>query len=305
MSGLAAQHDFLMALLFDETLRDRFAFDRAGVLAEAGLTGADAALFLQVDQRGLELDADSRRDYLMSALCRPYPIAASALGAMPGGARRLSGFLASPAVRGSLSERTRAFGDFLLETLQENPTEAPDEVLQLIHGFLELERARAGTAAALRQSVEEGREPPRAVSHSNNAIKRGKLVLPPFCLAAELPVPSSVMTTALHHASPENAWSLIASRVLSLERVVSVARADEIPVTVLARALSAGRGLERAGAGGVSPIVEVTHRTVELSGRRGGLLAAFDGTRQLADLPPPLAALARNLLDAGLLDLVT
>lgn len=293
-----------MALLFDEELRERFARDRATTLAAAGLTGASAAAFETIPLYGLELDAEMRRGYLMSALCRPYPIAAAAIGSMPGGAKRLARFLAAKALRGTVGERTRAFGSYLGGLLEENEGGAPEEATILIRAFLDLERGRAETAAALRHAVEEGREPPRPSSPSNNQIKRGRLALPPYFLAAELPVPTSVMTAALYQTTPETCWSLIESGTLAIERVVSVARAQEIPVTVLARALSGGRGLERAGAGGVSPVVEVSHRTVELTGRRGELLAAFDGTHGMADLPPPLASLARSLLEAGLLELV-
>lgn len=304
MSELRAQQDLLMQLLFDADLRARFGRDRAAAVAEAGLTGAGAAPFMEVDLEGLELDASMRRGYLMSALCRPFPIAAGALGALAGGAPRLARFLSGRALTRSLSERTRAFGSFLGGVLEQNEPGASEALLALIRAFLELERARAAAAAALRADVEAGREPARHREVSNNALKRGRVSVPRHFLAAELPVPTSVMVAALHQIGPENAWSRIESGALSAGRLETVARARQIEVTVLSRAVVVGRGLERAGAGGVSPVIDVAHRTVELTGRRGAALAAFDGTRRLADLPAPLASLGRNLVEAGLLDVV-
>jgi hypothetical protein len=59
--------------------------------------------------------------------------------------------------------------------------------------------------------------------------------------------------------------------------------------------------IERGGAGGVSPLVDVSQRTVELRGRKGRWLQSIMGER-LADLPPTQKGLAGQLLEAGVLD---
>jgi hypothetical protein len=276
------------------------------VVDAEGLAPAGAALFERLDLHGLEIDARMRRRYLMAALCRTHPIASAAIGSTPAAARRLAAFLGSRALFRPPGERTRAFGSFLGGLLEENAFGAPPEAVKLLRPFLDLEVARAGAAAALRRTVEAGggAPRPRARPPTGGELKRGCVELPPFFVAAELPVATPVLAAALHRPSPENAWSLVESGALAFERIVSVARGDPHPVTVLSRAIAAGTTIERAGAGGVSPFVDVTHLQAELAGRRGPLLALFDGTRRLAQLPPRDREIARGLLDAGLLELV-
>jgi hypothetical protein len=304
MSAVDRQYRALLRLLFDVRLRRQLARDPDAALAELGLSRAEAAPLRAIDPRGLELDAAMRRRYLMATLCRAYPLSSAALGAVPGGAEALAAFLATPALVAPLGERTRAFGDHLTELLEANAARLPAVACGLIAAFLSLERGRAANAAAIRAAIEAGAPPPTRATYSSSSIKRSKLGLPPFFLAAELPVPSSVMKNALDQAGPDNAWSLIEAGGLSIERVISVARGDEVPVTALCRGIATGHTSERAGAGGVAPLVDVSHLYLELAGRCGELLSIFDGSHKLTDLPAPGRRLAKSLLDGGFLQLV-
>jgi hypothetical protein len=71
-------------------------------------------------------------------------------------------------------------------------------------------------------------------------------------------------------------------------------------VTILARAHVTGRVIERGGAGGVAPLVDVSQRTVELRGRKGRWLQSLMGERASA-LPPAHKRLADQLVEAGVL----
>lgn len=298
---LEGQEEFLLRLLFDAELRARMAQDREATLA-GECPPAAVPLFRALDLHGLELDALSRQEYLMSALCRSHPIGASCIGAQAGGRDRLLRFLATPALFAPVAERTRSFGRFLQLTLEGLGPTLPPALLLLIQPFLDLECAQAENAQALRLSVEAGHPPPAGpVEYSGKQLKRGLVALPPHFLAAELPVPSSILTTALHHVSAENAWHRIRSGDLQVERLMSVARGPHVPVTVLARALTTGQGIERAGAGGVSPVVHVKHLYLELSGRRRDLFPLLDGTRTLGDFPSRLESLLKNLIRGGFL----
>ena len=135
-------------------------------------------------------------------------------------------------------------------------------------------------------------------------MKRGRLATPPWFLAAHLPCSPSLLTVALEGLGPGDAWARIVSGGLSFGRVVTTARAAPSPVTVLARGVVRGRSFERAGAGGVAPIIEISHVSAELPGLQSGLLAALERQPRLGELPEHQRALARRLLDAGLIDLV-
>ena len=86
------------SLLFDRDLRARFVGDRRAVLNESGLSPAARSRFQALDAAGLALDAELRERYLMSALCRGFPLTCAALGSLPEGDAALARFLAAPAV---------------------------------------------------------------------------------------------------------------------------------------------------------------------------------------------------------------
>lgn len=281
-------------LLFDEELRERFFADRAAVIEEAGVP---PALFLSVDAEGLRIDAEGRRRYLMSALCRPYPLSAAAIGAALG-PHPLSAFLASPALFGPLGQRSAAFGDHLARLL-ELSVRAPAPALELLRATLALERGLVDNAAALRAAADQA--PGAPARPSSGQLKRGRIVLPPYFLAVELPAPPEILRAALDGVGPEDCWSRVQSSP-DFDRVVAVARGDAGPVTVLARGIVRGMSLERAGSGGVSPLVDLSHLSATLAGRQTGLVQSLLGHR-LGELPAARARVARALVEAGVLAL--
>jgi hypothetical protein len=302
MSAVDRQYGYLLRLLFDGAAREQLGSDPEGALLEAGLTGADADPFRGLDLAGLAIDAAGRRRYLMSALCRSYPLTAAALGAAAGGAERLAAFMASPALFGSVAERTRAFGDHLAR-LVDLDAHRGGPVNDLLRAFLALERGRVDNAAALRQAAEEGRAPARPQRWSSGKIKRGRPALPPYTFMVQLPCSPAVLEVALGRVGPEDAWLQIDAGRLSFDRVRTVARAEPSPVTVVARGVVRGFATTLAGAGGVAPVIDVSHLTVELAGLQAARLSRFDGATATTDLPPQDAALARKLIEAGVLTL--
>ena len=299
----AHQHRFLLRLLFDEELRERFAVDPLRAAADAGLAPEDAAVFAEVDLFGLGLDAGGRRQYLMSALCRPFPLTAGALGAATRAAEALSAFLAGPALYAPLGLRTALFGDHLSRLLDLNAMDAPTEAVALLRHVLSLERGLVDNAARLRAAVTRGEPPPLPRRVSGDALLRGHLALPPYAVAAVLPTPTDVLRAALDGIGPGDAWARITAGHHSFDRVITVARADPSPVTVLCRGIVGSVTTERAGAGGASPLIEVRHLQTELSGRRDGWLRSIDGSFGVRDLPASQQRLATALAEAGLLEI--
>ena len=306
MGTLRRQQDFLLQLLFDQELRENFFSDRQSVINEYDLDDEDVALFADLDRFGLEVDARLRRDYVLSALCRPYPLTAAAVGCTRPGRAALCQFLASPKLRADLQTRTAAFGDHLQRLLEYQAIGLPPEVSRLLQPVLALERARVDNAAAMRNAINtQGQKavPPAPKPASAKEVRGGKMALPPYCLLAELQLPVAVLEAALDHVGPHNAWALIRSASLSLGRLTTLARALPMPVTVLSRGVARGLVSERAGAGGVSPLIDVSHVVAEVSGRHAQALSTLDGRHRLAELPAALARLAQPLAEQGLLQL--
>ena len=296
---MRAAWDLLVRLLFDQRLRAAFEADRAAVILAAGLSPADAARFMALDAEGLRRDAEGRALYLMSALCRPFPLSSAVLGAAPGGVARLREFLASPALFGPLGARSVAFGAHLAALTEH--FDAPDEARGLLDALLSLERALVQNAAALREAAGLGRAPGPPKAPSPKDLRKGRLSLPPFLLVAELPTPLEQVVAALDGVGPEDAWHRILSGGLRLDRFVTVARADPQPVTLLFRGYVAGQSVERAGSGGVAPLVDVRHARAELSGTIGPLLSQLREGPRLDELAPARQELAKKLAEAGLI----
>ena len=297
---VSEQYKLLLRLLFDADAREQLQSDPDGLLMEVGLSGEGAAPFRAVDPVGLDLDAAQRRQYLMSAMCRAYPLTAGAVGAGPGGAERLAAFLASPAMMGGLAARSQAFGDHLSRLLTLSDT----KVDRFMRAFLDFERGLVDTAARVREAVEAGEVAPAPERYAAQRIERGFPTLPPFMTIVQLPCSPAVLEAALDRAGPEDVWRRIASGSLDVNRVRSVARAAPAPVTIAARGYARGQAVTRGGSGGVAPLVDVSHVTVELAGLQAERLAAFDGSRNTRELPDADRGLAEKLLTAGVLQLL-
>ena len=292
-----AQHQLQLRLLFDADLRARLRADPDAALA--GLDPADAAVFRGMDLDGLELDAQGRARYLMSALGRAWPVSMAALGAALGPAA-LSAFLATPALFLPMGPRTLAFGAHLQGLLDRLPEPG---LVDLLGPTLSLEQGLAQNAANLREAVARGARIPPPQAWSKGDLKRKQICFAPFSGVAVLPQPSEVLAAALDHPSAEDPWTPVALGRASVARLISVARAEPSPVTVVFRGVAGATTLERAGAGGLMPVTEVRHLRAELRGRKDAWLSSLDGSFGLADLPPAQERLARSLLEAGLLTL--
>jgi uncharacterized protein (UPF0276 family) len=252
----------------------------------AALLDGDAPIPAGVDPAGFALDADGRRRYLLSALCRSFPRSAALLGALPGMAPQIARFLGQPAMFGPLSARAGAFGAWLAGLLDGAPLEpAARDALAAI---LDLERALIDNAGRARAAAAAG-----ALPAPGRPKSRGVIRLPPYTLVAVLPCPSPALDSALDGAGAGDAWRRVVSGDLDPARIEAVLRAPPGPATLVARAVPAPGGPE----GG-----EVQHRTVELRGARAGAVAALAGER-LEQLPPAQAGLARALVGAGVLEL--
>ena len=267
-------HSLLLRLLFDAELRDRFFRDRDAVLAEH--PGCEALACL--DRAGLELDARTRGRYLMSSLCRPYPLSAGALGAADPDA--LSAWLASPLLLAPLPERNAAFGAHL------------DRLARLrgatwLQPVLDWERGLVALAARAREDT------PTPVAPAGFSFA-------PHTLVVEAPWSFELLRGAMEGIDASDAWERIEARRVRPERVATVATARPVPVTLLARAVVGGATLERGASGGVGALIEVRHRTAELMGAQGARL------RLLVGGPPDRLSdadrrLGESLVEAGIL----
>lgn len=301
-------HPLLLRLLLDPTARAAFVADPTAALHALGARPQALRDLAQIDLQGLILDADMRARYLMSALCRPYPLSAAALALRCGPAALMAG-LADPALR--TERRPLRFGEALMALLAGPPADPADQdpatsldqpcVLELIAAVLSLEAGTAEGAHALREAHPHRPPAPEPPPHQGKVPDRARPTLPPNLRAFVLPQPPGLVKASLDGVSAADAWGAIQARQHSAARLVSVARAAQNPVTVLIRAVP-GRWLP-APAPGLPPLLEVSHRTAELRGNQARFFSQLDGQTRMADLPPRSRGMVEVLLRAGLLSL--
>jgi hypothetical protein len=295
---------FFIDLLFDAQLRAQWCQDPEAVLVKRNLSEADKALFLKVDPYGLVLDAEGRGQYLMSALCRSFPLTVACLGTVKESAARLQMFLKNIPTFESTEARTLAFGQFLVKMVQDNPWYGKPSLVELVltlHGF---EMAVAENTARCRAAVSAGERPPQIEKYSSGMVKKRPLVLPPYLLICEMPVSLSVLDQALGSPRPEDIWQRVhRHQNLEASRLEAVAYGSTLPVTTLARAQITGIQGERGGTGAMAPLIHVTHKKIEISGRKANFFSIVEGRKCLSAYPSDSQRILRQFLDLGFLAL--
>ncbi len=291
-------------LLFDVSLRQQWGSDPEVVLGARDLSDAEKHMFRNLDPRGLAFDAQGRSQYLMSALCRSFPFTVACLGTVGATALHLECFLKDVPFFQSIEERTLAFGRYLSDWVMDNPWNGKPALVELVrtvHGF---EMAVAENTARCRAAVNAGKKPPSIEKYSSGMLKKRPLVLPSYFLVFEMPVSFGVLNQALISPKAENVWQrVLVGQNLELSRLEAVAYGTTLPVTALARAQVMGIQGQRGGAGGVAPMIHVTHKKLELSGRKSSVFSTIDGVKTLRSYAPETRNLLKQLLDLGFLAL--
>ena len=295
---------FFINLLFDAQLRAQWCEDPEAVLVKGNLSEAEKALFLKVDPYGLVLDAEGRSQYLMSALCRSFPWTVACLGTVKESAARLQMFLKNIPTFESTEARTLAFGQFLVKMVQDNPWNGKPALVEMVltlHGF---EMAVAENTARCRAAVNAGDTPPQIEKYSSGMVKKRPLVLPPYLLICEMPVSLGVLDQALGSPKPEDIWQRVhRHQNLEVSRLEAVAYGSTLPVTALARAQITGIQGRRGGEGAMAPLIHVTHKKIEISGRKARLFSKIKGEQCLSAFPANSHHILRQFLDIGFLAL--
>jgi uncharacterized protein (UPF0276 family) len=298
-------HPALLRLLLDPSARAAWTADPAAWSAAS----PGAAPLAAVHPAGLAHDAALRARYLMSALCRPFPLSAAA-AALRSGTDALRAFLADPAAVGEPGARTRAFAlhlGRLLAAPAAHPRADPrldldqEAVIDLLDAVLALEASAVEGAAALRAAHQAGPPAPQPPPPTGPLPDAARPVLPEHLRACLLPQPPAVLRAALDGIDASDAWARIEAGTLKPGRLLAVARAAPSPVTVLLRTV-AQRWLP-APDPALPPLIEVGHRSAELRGNQGRLLGELDGHVPLLELSPRQRGLVEALVRGGLLDL--
>ena len=288
----------LLKLLFDDDFREQFSMDRARALSE--VPSEVSAAFSRTSFDGLRRDAEGRKQYLMSVLCRSSPLSGAAVGAWPAGPESLSAFLASPRLLGPPSIRNQAYGDHLARLITLNVHRFDDQAKALMLAVLAFERGLVDSARQLRHAIEQRQYVEAPLRPSRSAIKNGTVSLPPFLVVVELPVSTDLLRVSLGNVSAADAWQKISTGQVQRARFMTVARARAMPVTILSRCVPDGKSYLNDGDDKLPSLIKVRHRAVTLNGRQANRVASMND-RVWRSLPSAKQKLATALLEAGVL----
>ena len=301
--SFAEQERALFDLLFDHPLRERFRRSSSAALADYALSEEERADFSAIRADALELDAYMRADFLLSHLCRAYPLTFSLVSSLPGGLDLLRRLIDTRIMRTPPDERTPAFGARLREKLATSRFSSAEEQAAVI-AIAESELGMAMTASALRRTSTSGSAAPVEHPALTGTWQDRPLQTGAYVSAAVIPLSYPQLKTALCPCAETDLWAHLCGTPLPAS-VRTAALAQETPRLMMAQARITHRS---------ACDVNIEHATLELSDGFAPLLAHVDGkttvTGILAEmrrvgaseqLLKGIEAAFRQLLEAGML----
>ncbi|MBI1731702.1 MAG: hypothetical protein HYR49_02900 [Gammaproteobacteria bacterium] len=298
------QERALFDLLFDRPLRDRFCRDPVHALSGYDLDAEERRDFTVIRPDALALDAYLRADFILSHLCRAFPLAFSIASSLAAGLDLLRGLIDTRTMRTPPDDRPATFGTRLREKMSTEVFTSDREKAAVL-AIVEAELGMAMTAGALRRSMAAGTPvPPPAPVAPGADWKLRPLQLATFVSATVLPQSYPALKQALRPAGDSELWAQLSRNPLPASVRASTLEKED-PRVLLARA--------RASRPSACD-VDVNHATVELSEGFAPLFQHLDGRTsageilaQMRRVGTPEALLQgieaafRQLLDAGML----
>ncbi|NKB35785.1 MAG: hypothetical protein GKR93_01260 [Gammaproteobacteria bacterium] len=146
------QERALFDLLFDRSLRAHFCKDATQALSPYDLGVEELADFQAIRPDALEIDAKMRRGFILTHICRAFPLSFSLVCSLDGGRDILKDLIDSEMVRANMLERSILFGTRLRELLLAYTFERAKEQTTSI-AILEAELSMAMIASSLKKQV--------------------------------------------------------------------------------------------------------------------------------------------------------
>ena len=285
----------VLQLLFDRDVREQLLFDIGNCAIEQGIS---LSLLTNIDHVGLSLDAQEREAYILSSLCRLYPISCALIGSHPKGKEAIAQFLSSPHIVGNLSHRAIAFGQHLERLL--DFLILPRTITPPVLAFVRMEQALQQVRVDLRQRMEEGTTQ-ISIQKYQEELPIGTMQFPPYTIVAGLPFSTSLLKHVLEIPRSDEMWRRIDSGSLSWERTNALLRAPEQPVTYLCRALPKGFSSVLGPSGIGTQQLEIQMHQMEIQGAHASMFSAFAGSHT-SELYRDILIQAKRLIAMGFLE---
>jgi hypothetical protein len=271
--SFAEQERALFDLLFDPALRECFRKSSDNALRGYALSDEERADFTGINAEALEMDAYMRVDFLLSHLCRAFPLSFSLASSLPGGLDLLRQLIDTRTMHTPPDERTPAFGARLRQLLVASPFSSAAEQAAVV-AIAEVELGMAMTAGALRRTLTAGGSAPPAPPTLPADWPDQPVHMAAYVSAALIPRSYPQLQHALCPCPDAELWTHLSGAPMSAS-VRTAALAQQTPRLLLAQArvthLSACD-------------VNIEHATLELSDGFAPLFAHVNGTTSVAGI---------------------
>ena len=271
--SFAEQERALFDLLFDQPLRERFRKLSGAALVDYALTDDERADFSGIRADALALDAYLRADFLLSHLCRAFPLSFSLASSLPGGFDLLRGLIDTRTMRTPPDERTPVFGTRLRELLATKSFSSAQEQAAAI-AIVEVELGMAMTAGALRRALAAGASAPPGPPALTAGWLDQPVQMAAYVSAALIPRSWPQLRNALCPGSDTELWAHLSGTPLPAS-VRTSALAQGAPRLLLAQA----RVTHSSACD-----VNIEHATLELSDGFSPLFAHVNGKTTVAGI---------------------
>ena len=271
--SFAEQERALFDLLFDHGLRERFQKSSSAALRDYGLSDEERADFSGIRADALAMDAWMRADFLLSHLCRAFPLSFSLVSSLPEGLDLLRRLIDTRTMRTPPDERAPAFGARLRELLAANPFNSTPEQSAVI-AIVETELGMAMTASTLRKTLAAGGTAPPGPPTLDARWRDRPVHMAAYVSATVIPRSHAELKNALCPCPDTDLWSHLSGTQLPAP-VRTASLAQEMPRLLLAQAR-----VTHLSACDVS----IEHTTLELSDGFAPLFAHVDGSTSVAGI---------------------
>ena len=208
------QERAMFDLLFDQRLRGHFCRDAEQALESYELSTDELADFAAIRPDALEIDAKMRRGFLLTHICRAYPLSFSIVCSLDGGRDILKSLVDSQTVRANSLERPGLYGTRLRETLSNLSFDRANEQTMTL-AIVEAELSMSLIAASLKKQVLESAHAPAPAAEIGPDWSAKSIKLAAHVGAAIIPQPYADMKRKFCPVADSELWTHLAQNTLS------------------------------------------------------------------------------------------
>ncbi len=253
-------------LLFDQTLRERFAKQGVQALSAFELTEEEKNDFLTIRVKALNVDAGMRVFMLLSQMANELPVSVVIMSAFDGGIAKLKQMVDVELVETPFYERSALLGTRIRDWLVEQTLE-DQKLLAMLLAYVGAEIAVNWSRAGLQKAVMNNEYAAAGNSEIESDWKQKPITLVQYVSAVIVPKSYSEIKNALCRDCGDQVWSTVSKRPVALS-ILSQLLSEEDPRLVVTRALISQQDV-------IDPSVAV--QTIELSEGFSSLLQYVNG----------------------------